>query len=548
MRRLFLRTSMAVARQRYWRPVERLARRPDAAQRDVLQRLIAANRETRFGREHDFAAIADAAQFRERVPVQEYEQLRPYVEEQRRTGAPSLTAEPPRFYAQTSGTTGRPKYIPITSSMLAMHRSEQALFSYLQYRARPDAFEGRSLGIMGAAVEGHLDSGHAIGSVSGHLYRSLPRVVQARFVVPPEVSAIADYDLKYFVIVCLALAAPDITYMGSPNPSTFLRLLDVMHDERERLVHCLQTGTIDRVNALDDGVRREVSRRFRADPAGAARLRSLRELTFATVWPRLRLVTTWTGGSCGIALGRLRRTLPPDTSIMELGYQSSECRGTLALETDTAGGLPPLHHHFFEFVEPDSWQHGTPAFLTLDQLELGRTYYVIVTTASGLYRYFMNDLVEVTGFFHRTPLLRFVQKGRGVTSLTGEKLYEAQAIDAIQDVASRQGLAPGFFLLVADEEAAAYRVFIDGGNGNLPDTKTLAAAIDERLGELNVEYQGKRRSGRLGPLSLRWLSQGAFEAYKAACVRNGQREGQFKPTVLQYARDLVLSLDEHVRS
>ena len=64
----------------------------------------------------------------------------------------------------------------------------------------------------------------------------------------------------------------------------------------------------------------------------------------------------------------------------------------------------------------------------------GRRYYVLFTTAAGLYRYFMNDLVEVTGFFHRTPLLRFVQKGKGVTSLTGEKLYEAQAIEAVQDV------------------------------------------------------------------------------------------------------------------
>ena len=65
---------------------------------------------------------------------------------------------------------------------------------------------------------------------------------------------------------------------------------------------------------------------------------------------------------------------------------------------------------------------------------------VLVMTATGLYRYFMNDLVETIGFFRATPLLRFVQKGKGVTSLTGEKLYEAQAIEAVRSVSARFGL------------------------------------------------------------------------------------------------------------
>jgi acyl-coenzyme A synthetase/AMP-(fatty) acid ligase len=120
---------------RHWRPVERAARRPDAAQQDVLRRLVTANRDTRFGAEHGFAAIRTHADLQARVPVQEYETLRPYVDEQRRTGTPALTAEAPLFYAQTSGTTGAPKYIPIPPTVLAMHRDEQALFSFLQFRA-----------------------------------------------------------------------------------------------------------------------------------------------------------------------------------------------------------------------------------------------------------------------------------------------------------------------------------------------------------------------------------------------------------------------------
>jgi hypothetical protein len=548
MRGLLLRTSMRAYEALYWRPVKQRAVAPDRAQREVLETLLSDNRETRFGREHGFSDIRDPAQFRERVPVQDYEQLRPFIDEQRRTGAPALTKEAPLFYAQTSGSTGTPKYIPITTTMLAFHKHEQALFSYLQYRACPAAFDGKAWGIMGASVEGHLDTGHVVGSVSGHLYRSLPRLIQGRFVVPPEVSSIADYDLKYLVILRLALNEPAITYIGSPNPSTFLRLIGILNERREMLLRSLATGTFEPLDALEPPLRQAIADRLKPLPDRAARLAGQAELTFANVWPDIRLMTTWTGGSCGIALGRLRAKLPAATAVMELGYQSTECRGTMALNTETTGGLPPLNHHFFEFVEQSAWDDARPTFQTLGELELGRTYYVLISTASGLYRYFMNDLVEVTEFFHATPLLRFVQKGKGVTSLTGEKLYEAQTIESVCSVASRYGFASSFFMMVADDQASAYRLFVEPGDVAHPDAQTVAVQVDHRLGELNIEYHGKRASGRLKPLDVVWLKPGAGEAYKMACVRAGQREGQFKPVVLQYRKDLRFSFDDYVTS
>jgi hypothetical protein len=163
-----------------------------------------------------------------------------------------------------------------------------------------------------------------------------------------------------------------------------------------------------------------------------------------------------------------------------------------------------------------------------------------------LYRYFMNDVVEVVGHYRNTPLLRFVQKGRGVTSLTGEKLYEAQVIEAVQASSKRYQLEAAFFVLVADEERSSYRLFVEGDGVGAPPASELAAEVDEHLGHLNVEYRSKRASGRLSPLTLAWLQRGAGEAYKAACVKAGQREGQFKPVVLQYRSKLALPLEPYV--
>ncbi len=544
MRAWALRGGMLACAVRYWAPVARHAERPDVAQAQALRHILGANRHTEFGTEHNFAGIKSADDYRARVPVQDYDALRAHIERQRCTGAASLTTEAPVFYAQTSGSTGKPKYIPISPSALRIHRAEQALFTYLQYRACPEAFSGKALGIMGSAVEGRLDSGHTVGSVSGHLYESLPSALRSRFVLPPKVSAIADYDTKYLVILRLALAFRNITYLGSPNPSTFVRLLDVLNERRDVLARSLETGSFPEIEALDVETRTIVMDHVRADRSRASELRSTARLTFADLWPQIRLVTTWTGGSCGIALQKLRQTLPAGTKVMELGYQSTECRGTIALDVETPSGLPPLHHSFFEFVEQDDWDNGRRDCAGLEALVDGRRYYVIVTTAAGLYRYFMNDIVEVTGRFRETPLLRFVQKGRGVTNLTGEKLYEAQVIEAVQGAARRYRLAAPFFMLVADEERSLYSLFLED-DAPTHASAELAAAVDERLGELNIEYHSKRASGRLAPLTITWLKSGAGEAYKIACVRAGQREGQFKPVVLQYKRQLALPLERY---
>jgi hypothetical protein len=526
-----------------WRPLEALTRDPGAAQAGVLRQLLRANQDTTFGRAYDFSRLVSPRDYQTALPVQRYDDLAPHIEAQRTTSAPALTAEPPLFYAQTSGTTGTPKYVPVTRTMLHLFRDEQATFSYLQYRACPAAFDGAAFGVMGAATEGRLDSGHAVGSVSGQLYAALPGLLRRRLVVPPEVAEIEDYEQRYDVTLLLALASPRVTYMGSPNPSTFVRLLQRLAARKPLLLDLLASGRADAIlSGLPSKIRATVAARVTAQPARARQLDALPAIGYGDLWPGLALVTTWTGGSCGIPLGALRTQLPPAATVMELGYQATEFRGTLPLEAGSPGGLPPLHHHYFEFADRDEWDLGRTSTLTLSELSEGSQYYVIITTAAGLYRYFMNDLVEVTGWLHRTPLLRFVQKGRGVTNITGEKLYEGQVIAAVDAACGAVGLVPRFYVVTADEATAGYRAYIEPDSDPEFDAAALGLAIDRRLSALNIEYDAKRKSGRLSPLQCLPLATGTADAYRDACVRAGQRDGQLKPPALAYTRQLALDL------
>ena len=520
----------------HWLPMKRASNTPRKAQMTVLNKILLQNRNTRFGHDHAFGDINCLEDYRLQVPIQTYESLRPHIEEQERTRTPILTSELPQMYARTSGTTGSTKDIPVLESTLNKYRSQQRLFTYLQHQACPDAFVGKGLGIVSPAVEGHLDSGTPYGSVSGHVYKTMPRLVRDNYLIPSELFEVADYDLKYQLILRIALAERDITFLGGANPTSFLRLLEVFNENKLALINSIETGIYEPLERLSGTTKNKIKARIIQDKPRAAELRALlnkEEITYADLWPNIRLITMWTEGSCGIATDRLRNKLPPTTKIQELGFVSTEFRGTLTVDGHE-GGLPVLSDHFFEFVECDKWEQGSRRTQTLNELEVGMKYYVIVTTDNGLYRYFINDIVKVTGMFNKTPLLKFVQKGKGVTNITGEKLYEDHVIQAVKQAERKLGFTCTFFMMLANEVDQNYELFIETAEKRI---KSLKQTIDENLSNLNIEYYAKRCSGRLHPLRVFPLRPGVFEAYKRFCIQEGQREGQFKTVLLQNKKD-----------
>ena len=540
---LILRMTAWTARRR----LGRTTRDPMRVQRALLASIVCRNRNTRFGHAHGFDRIDDYDAFARAVPVGDFESLRPYIDAGIATGAPQLTAESPSQYVRTSGTTGTPKDVPLTRSHLeALRRIHRESVAF-EHRNCAAAFDGTIVAIVSPAVEGVLANGKPYGSASGIVAGETPAVVREKFVVPAEVLAIDESRVKYLLVLRLAVARRDVTYLGAANPTTLLTLIRLYREHHVELIDDVRRGTFFLAERAPAAATAALRRRLRADPARADVLAALHadgsEPRIADLWPELRLVVTWTCASAGVAVDSLRKELGPDVRIQELGYLSSEFRGTITLGRTRGSGLPTFDTHFFEFAEREQWDAGRRELLTLDRIRKGRDYYVVVTTPSGLYRYFINDVVRVRGFLHATPLLQFVQKGRGVTNITGEKLCEAQVLKAVRDEMARTVGSATFVMMLADEEARRYRLYVEPDRGPVPDAGTLAAAVDARLAELNVEYRAKRESERLAPIEARWLAAGTGEAYKRHCVARGQREGQFKALALDYRRTFGFDLE-----
>jgi hypothetical protein len=233
----------------------------------------------------------------------------------------------------------------------------------------------------------------------------------------------------------------------------------------------------------------------------------------------LKLLSCWASAASRRIAAELADRLP-HAHLQPKGLLSTECVVTVPDEEDR----PVLTEHgFFEF-ERNGRLH------LAGELSRGCVYSVVVTTASGLYRYRSGDLVRYDGPARSgLPVLEFVGRGELVSDLVGEKLTEPFVEGCLSDI-------PGFRLLVPESEGRGYVLAVEAG------VTVFARHIDRRLSG-NPQYAYARRLGQLKPLRLLKV-ENLFERYVKAQLQQGVRLGEIKPVALRSERAWVTRLAE----
>lgn len=544
-----LKIKMFLIKQKLYLPIVKNAEDPAGIQNELMLSIINKNKNTEFGKTHNFSEIKDYETFKSNIPISDYENLRDYIERQENEKIPILTTTLPIMYNQTSGTTGTPKLIPVLKETLESLKKTQQVFSYVQHKACPGAFSGKILGMVSPAIEGYLKSGTAYGSASGHIYQTMPKIAKMKYVLPVEVFEIENYEFKYYIISRLAIEQKNITYLGSANPSTFHKILEVINTNYEDIINDILNGTCKYLDEIDNRIALTIRKKLKPNKRRFNELNALvrdkLNISYSDIWPYIKLLLTWTGGSCGISLKSILNKFPQETKVIDLGYLSSEVRGSVTVNPETNGGIPTIQENFFEFVLKEDWEMEKNNFKTVNELEHEKEYYLFVTTPTGLYRYNMNDIIYVTGKFSNTPTFKFLQKGKCVTNITGEKLYEKQIIKAISYAELKLNLSIRFYQMLANEHDSRYELYIELTSNAILDIDMINSFIDELIQNENCEYKEKRSSNRLKNIQVYQLNQGAFELYKQHYLGKGQRESQFKPFILQYKKDLSFNISKH---
>ncbi len=502
----------------------------------LLRRLIEQNKDSAFGRDHGFASIRTLRDFQRAIPVCSYENLQPYIERSLNGQQSQLTAEKPIMFATTSGTTGASKYIPVTATSKASKSKLMRVWLGALFRDHPGVLDGKILAVVSPDVESYSPGGIPCGAESGHGYRAMSPAVKTQYSVPYELCEIEDYEARYFAILRIA-CGQSLSLIYAVNPSTALLLAQKMGAHTEEIIKDVRDGTLSSSFNIAPEIRRVVEPLLAPDPQRATELEAAAyrgdgRLLPRTVWPELACIACWKGGTVGMYLDRFGDYFDPATPIRDIGYFASEVRGSVVLSDEGSSGVLSVTENLFEFAPANGAAKPSDDELLLPhQLEQGKQYFIYVTTLAGLYRYEMNDLMEVTGFYGQTPILRFLHKGKGMVSFTGEKLSESQVIAAVdRGLADRRG-AYEFIAAVGEvpDERPRYVFLIEfDERPSDDDACRMLGAIEEALCELNVEYAAKRKSLRIDAPVLRRIRPGAFDDYRRREVEKGRKDGQFK--------------------
>ena len=523
------------------------SKHPRHAAEKTLRDILNISRDTAYGREHHFDVILSATNaddlfrlYRKYVPVNDsFETLRPYVERHKNGEENVLFPGKPDMYATTSGTTSEPKWIPMTHKYLKdVYGKMSHIWTWNFVRHRNRIFGGHIFPIVGKEVEGYAPDGTLFGSVSGVLVRDIPSVIKKHYTAPASVMSIGDYAARNYTLMRLALQHRDVTLWATANPSTILELMRTVDEFADRLITDIEQGTLDADFDIPQPIRTELEAYMSPRPERADELRQIRQqhgkLLPKHYWPWLQYLSTWKCGNTKIYMEKYLDAFDWDrTFYQELGYIATECRFGFALDDTNESVLFP-QFHYYEFVAEDELDSPDKHFLQIYELEQGKRYCAYVTTYSGLFRYNMNDLVEVGGKYYNTPTVHMVSKVNGIVSMTGEKLYEPQFIEAVHEAEKETGIKTKFFVGFADVDESCYHFYYEFDDERIgqQEADDFTKVVDQKLAAINIEYEAKRASFRLHEPKAHILLSNAYARFKAACLQDGFRDGQFKFNLL----------------
>jgi hypothetical protein len=513
---------------------EASAEDPLKAQEKTLLKYLRRNKDTEYGRKYNFSAIRSVDDYRRSVPINTYEAIRPYVDKIASGAQNILTKDKVEFFGATSGTTDKPKLIPTTSYSEKTKNALLDLWSYYISRDHPGVLDGKILVIVSPETEGRTEAGIPFGAESGYSYRALPELIMGLYSLPYEVFEIEDYEARHYAMLRISIEQ-DVTTVATLNPNTIVLLMRKIEKWQNLIIDDISFGKLSGKFEISPDIRATLEKSFKPNPERAEELenilRTSGRLLPKDFWPNMELIECWQGGMMKLYVKELEDYFGAIPK-RDIGCVSTEARSSIPISDDTSSGVLAIRTNFYEFIPKEEIADKEKRTLLCTELEKGKEYFIIVTTAGGLYRYNIDDVIKVTGFFKRTPLIEFVQKGLGATSLAGEKLYESHVSEAMSKVLEKEKIRLVFFCAVAKPlEGPRYAFLVEFSEPQPTDKDTIRilGSIEDALRKQDREYDYVRQAQLLDPPVMKILKPGSFEDYRVRkTTNNAAGEGQFK--------------------
>ncbi|MDR2830911.1 MAG: GH3 auxin-responsive promoter family protein [Methanobrevibacter sp.] len=510
---------------------------------EFLFKILDKNKNTEYGQKYDFANIKSIEEYQSKIPLSEYDDYVEYILSMIIDNRSDLiTADKVDHYSKSSGTLGNPKKIPCSASgqEAIMKYSEYHTFRLIGEKLGLDWIDGRILNLSDFSID-EIKPGITYGAVSSKMMMLLGKkidnyvdLLQSIFTSPIEgVFPEPSTDVRY-IHARFALMDENIVSVLSSFYSIFLELLVYIEENWKLLVKDINKGTIDESIKMSNKVRESLLGKVqpmseRADALNKIFEQGFNEPIIPKIWPKMKiLVGIGTGGFFNYTTKIKKKYAGKDLNLVLLGLISSESIVSVPIDLNSHSSAILPDVCFFEFKPVGS----DDVYLTLDKLEEGKDYELIITNLSGFYRYKMGDVIRVTGRYNNLPLIQFLYRSNQNVSLAGEKTTEIALREAAERTMRDFNIDLMEFSMYPDPDSspASYVFFLEiNSNPNNVSKEDIRDSIEEKLSNLNPSYGDKIEKNVLGKMQLHFLHKETYLLYRDLMITKGISSNQLKP-------------------
>ena len=473
------------------RKIKRWATNPVATQKAVFESLIRDAKQTQFGQEHDFSSIKTFSDFAKKVPVRDYEELKPWIEKVVAGESDILWKGKPLYFAKTSGTTSGVKYIPLTKESMPYHieAARNAILCYISETGNTRFVDGKMIFLQGSPKMNEKN-GIQVGRLSGIVAHYVPAYLQKNRMPSWETNCIEDWETKVDTIVDETLREDMSVISGIPSWVQ-------MYFEK------IQAKTGKKVG--------EVFKNFNLFIYGGVNFEPYRAKFESLIGRKVDSIELFPASEGFFAF-----------------QDSQQEKGMLLLLN---AGI------FYEFIRADEYFNEKPKRLTIEEIELNVNYVLIVSTNAGLWAYNVGDTIQ---FVSKNPY-RVIVSGRikHFISAFGEHVIAKEVEHALQKATENTAVRVTEFTVapqITPKTGLPYHEWFIEFENEPENLDAFASAIDLEMQNQNTYYFDLIQGNILRPVVITQVAKNGFIDYMKS---QGKLGGQNKVPRLSNDRNIV---------
>lgn len=486
---------------------------------DTLYKILQDNKDTEYGRKYNFAQITELEEYK-KLPITDYEDYKNAIERMMTGEENVLTAYPIEYFLTSSGST-KQKVIPITRVGLSKG------FDVFYNVALPDDEEWEGSKHLHTSMVRTKKEEKVTFLSNAHFWNvreTMPGFFD-KFVGETDFMFAEEIGDAWYVKLWLALAEPELRSIYSIYQYDILLFLQYFKEHWNEILRDMESRNIPEKINISPAVKEKLLQRPLPEKEWLEFIRKECEKGFEGIGKRIWKNLAMINGIGGEVFGtqeQMLRYLLGDVSIHYFAYASSEAPIGIAIEEENDSYVCIPQGCFLEFIDIEEEELSVK---WMDELEIGKKYEIIVTNYSGFYRYRLQDVAEVTGFYGQSPIIRFAFRRNQAVNIAGEKTNLSMIADAVKECAGYFGKNITEYSVCVDETVMPnrYCFFLEGNYEIFKEN--YDGFLDAFLCKKNNDYDDLRQLGQVASCVCVHVEDGSHTAWK---MKQGMK-GHSKP-------------------